>query len=188
MRILLCLLALSLTPSAARAHSQRPFQPLKWPAEMRLLDRLIAMTPATHPERAQLLYRRALMYWEHANWRGPTDPQWPAEMALCVQALERVIHEHPRYPNLDTVLHLLFMARLQLDDERQARQVFASLRRQFPRSSLIPHFWYALAEHDLHRQNWTEALHSYRELERFPRFKQLYRARLKAAIAEAQLE
>jgi tetratricopeptide (TPR) repeat protein len=108
--------------------------------QLRTLDRLIAVTPDSSPEKADMLFRRASLALERAGAFGNgslPEPQRNLWTLTGVKQLLELTERYPGYPRTDEVLFLLSRELLRVQKQDAALKYFKRLILEHPRSRFV---------------------------------------------------
>jgi len=117
-------------------------------AETAALERLLAATRPSAPDRAHILHRLAVNYVDLASAAAAAGDD-TAERAAHSRAVERftTLHDdHPSWPRLDEVLYQRGSEHLALGARARARQDWFELVQKFPQSKLVPRAYLGFAD------------------------------------------
>lgn len=112
--------------------------------EVQHLERLLATTPSSSPDRPTLRYRLAEAYNELAYTSSGPDADRARDRAI--EQYVQIRAEHPQYSRLDEVTYYLALAYELNGDRTDARRVYFELIAKHPSSRLVPLAYFAFGE------------------------------------------
>jgi tetratricopeptide (TPR) repeat protein len=180
MRSFAIVCALAVAPSFARGDASVMPQPAARPsaitqAQLDVLDKLIAATPDESPEKADLLFRRAVMYLDlaqsYAAVATPEAQQKAERWRLAgIKALLELV-DNPRfaaYSRIDEVEFLLADTLTRVHKEDAARKFFKRLIVDHPTSRFIPNAFLSFGEYYFLQSDCENALKFYDKVMQYP--------------------
>ncbi len=121
-----------------RSSLRRPVTILT--TESQALERLLAATQATAPDRPQIIRRIAETYVELRKG-GVAQAS-----AKAIASYEQLLRDHPNATNIDEARYYLGLEQLVTSDLMRARKTFYDLIKSSPQSKYVPYAYFAFGE------------------------------------------
>ncbi|MBW1871623.1 MAG: tetratricopeptide repeat protein [Deltaproteobacteria bacterium] len=133
------------------------------------------------PQRADVLFRLAELYWENAeanflkhmrsydqaleNFRIGSTKQRPPEPRLdltaSIKIYEEILEKHPDFQHADTVLYLYGFGLNEQGNEQAALAIYRTLIKRYPKSAFVADAHLAIGEYHFAKGEFKIALNSY---------------------------